>query len=123
MRYIFRLMGSGPPAGKQTIGLLNRRHIEVGQIHNIGRESNNLEEVESGIVHSPQTVYTEYPDPRCEEWETKILPKLRKLRVPVLMRLTNKSRSVLIRTLAGGSRPRRSNQVLLASVLRKIGAL
>jgi len=42
----------GQPSGKQTIGLLSRRHIRVGQIHNIGRESNNLEEVESGIVHS-----------------------------------------------------------------------
>jgi hypothetical protein len=113
----------GQPSGKQSIGLLNRRHIRVSQIHNIGRESNNLEEVESGIVHSPQTVYTEYPDPRHEEWQTKVLPELRKFPVRVLMRLTNKSRAMLTETLSGTSRPRRRNQILLTSVLRKIGAL
>lgn len=113
----------GRPSGKQTIGLLRRRHIRVGQIIYIGRESNKLEEMESGLVHSAQSVYTEYPDPRRDEWETKILPMLRKLSVPVLVRLTNKSPSMLTRTMAGRSRPRARNQVLLKSVLRKIGAL
>src|SRR6185437_4188091 len=113
----------GRPSGRQTIGLLHRRHVRVSQIIYIGKESNKLEEIESGLVHSPQSVYTEYPDPRRDEWETKILPALRKLPVRVLMRFTNKSRSMLIRTLAGGSRPRRRNQVLLESVLRKIGML
>jgi hypothetical protein len=113
----------GKPSGKQTLGLLHRRHVRVGQIHNIGRESNNLEEVESGIAHSPQTVYTEYPNPRREEWESKILPLLRKLPIRALARFSGKSPSMLRRTVAGRSRPRGKNQVLLASVLRKIGAL
>ncbi len=30
--------------------------------------------MESGLVHSPQNVYTEYPDPPCDEWKTKIVP-------------------------------------------------
>src|SRR5437879_37655 len=91
----------GKPSGRQTIGLLQRRHIRVGQIIYIGKESNRLEEIESGTVHSAQSVYTEYPDPRREEWETKVLPALRKFPVLVLMRLSNKSRSMLRRTLAG----------------------
>src|SRR6266403_5351094 len=70
-----------------------------------------------------QTVYTEYPDPRREEWETKIVPALRKLPIRVLVRLTNKSPSTLTRTLAGRNRPRRRNQILLKSVLRRIGML
>jgi hypothetical protein len=28
-----------------------------------GKESNSLEEGESGLIHSAQNVYTEYPDP------------------------------------------------------------
>ena len=44
-----------------------RRHIRVEQIIYIGKESNNLEEVESGTIHSAQNVYTEYPDPRRGE--------------------------------------------------------
>jgi len=113
----------GKPSGRQTIGLLQRRHIRVGQIIYIGKESNKLEEIEAGIVHSAQSVYTEYPDPRREEWETKILPVLRKLPVKVLMRFTNMSRSMLTRTLASRSRPRRRNQILLTAALRKIGVL
>jgi hypothetical protein len=113
----------GEPSGKQTIGLLRRRHVRVGQIIYIGRESNKLEEMESGLIHSTQSVYTEYPDSRRDEWETKVLPALRRLPVRVLMRLTNKSHSMLRRTLAGRSRPRGRNQVVLKSALRKIGML
>lgn len=113
----------GKPSGKQTVGLLQRRHIRVGQVIYIGKESNRLEEIESGTIHSAQTVYTEYPDPRREEWQTKVLPALRKFPVRVLTRLTNKSRSMLTRTLAGRSRPRRRNQIVLTAALRKIGAL
>ena len=53
----------GNPCAKQTVGLLGRRHIRVDQIRYIGKESNSLEDVESGLVHAAQNVYTEYPDP------------------------------------------------------------
>jgi len=113
----------GTPSGKQTIGLLQRRHIRVGQIIYIGKESNRVEEAEAGTIHSAQAVYTEYPDPRRNEWETKVLPALRRFPIRVLVRLTNKSAAMLRRTLAGQSRPRARNRILLQSVLRRIGAL
>lgn len=113
----------GSPSGKQTIGLLQRRHIRVGKIIYIGKESNRVEEIEAGTIHSAQAVYTEYPDPRRDEWGTKILPALRRLPVRVLVRLTNKSASMIKRTLAGRSRPRRGNQIVLKAALHKIGAL
>ena len=97
-----------------------RRHIRVGQIIYIGKESNKLEEIESGIIHSAQSVYTEYPDPRRDEWETKILPVLRQLPTRALARFSGKSQSMLRRTLAGRSRPRERNQILLNSLLRKV---
>jgi len=55
---------------KQTVGLLLRRHIKIDQIKYIGKESNNLEEVEAGLEHSKQNIYTEYPDPRTRADET-----------------------------------------------------
>jgi hypothetical protein len=58
----------GNACGKQTVGLLQRRHIEIAQIKYIGKESNSLEEVDAGLVHSAQNVYTEYVDPRRDEW-------------------------------------------------------
>ena len=42
-----------------TIGLLQRRHVRIEQIKPIGKESNSLEEVESSLIHSEQSVYTE----------------------------------------------------------------
>ncbi len=113
----------GSPSGRQTLGLLQRRHIRVGKIIYIGKESNRVEEIEAGTIHSAQAVYTEYPDPRRDEWETKILPALRRFPVRVLVRLTNRSPSMLRRTLEGKSLPHPRYRVQLQSVLRKVGAL
>jgi hypothetical protein len=67
----------GNPCTKQSIGLLQRRHVRVELVKYIGKESNSLEDAESGLVHSAQSVYTEYSDPRRDEWQTKILPALK----------------------------------------------
>ena len=68
---------AGQPCGKQTVGLLQRRHIRIDQIKYIGKESNSLEEVETGLIHSAENVYTEYLYRRRDEWQTKILPALK----------------------------------------------
>jgi hypothetical protein len=113
----------GKPSGKRTVGLLRRRHVRVEQIIYIGKESNRLEEIEAGVIHSPESVYTEYPDPRRDEWQTKILPSLKTIPVGVLMRLSGRSRSMLVKALAGRSRPRRRNQELLKSILQRLGVV
>jgi hypothetical protein len=56
-------------------------------------------EIEAGVVHSPESVYTEYPDPRREEWQTKILPVLKKIPISILKRISGRSRSMLQRTI------------------------
>jgi hypothetical protein len=109
----------GKPSGKQTFGLLRRRHVRVERIIYIGKESNRLEEIEAGVIHSPESVYTEYPDPRRDEW-CRILPILNKIPMADLMRFSGRSRSMLVRTLAGQSRPRRRNQEILKSMLRRL---
>lgn len=111
----------GKPSGKQSVGLLQRRHIQVAQIIYIGRESNRLEETEAGLIHSAESVYTEYPDPRRAEWETKILPVLNKIPIAILKEFSGKSPSMLRRTIAGKSKPRRKNQDALRSALRRLG--
>ena len=68
---------NGNPCSKQTVGLLERRHIRIEQIKYIGKESNTLEEVAAGLHHWEQNVYTEYPDPRRDEWQTKTLPVIK----------------------------------------------
>ena len=107
---------------KQTVGLLLRRHIKIDQIKYIGKESNNLEEVEVGLEHSEQNIYTEYPDPRRDEWETKIRPALQAAQLADLERLCKGkiSRRALIDLRAGRSRPQKKNKKRLVTVLRKL---
>ena len=64
----------GNVCDKETIGLLQRRHIQIGYVKGIGKETNNLDDVEAGVLHSEDKVYTDYTDPRHDEWETIIRP-------------------------------------------------
>ncbi len=114
---------SGKPCAKQTIGLLQRRHVQIDEIIPIGKESNSLEEVEAGLSHSAENVYTVYPDPRRDEWQTKILPALRKIPVPVLRKMSGLSPTTIKDTLAGRSRPYPKNRERLASIVRKLGVI
>lgn len=97
---------SGRTCGKQTVGLLQRRHIRVDMIRYIGKESNSLEAVEAGMERLPENVYTEYPDKRRDEWETTIRPALRKVPIRILIETTGMSRSSIMELRAGRSRPR-----------------
>jgi hypothetical protein len=106
---------------KQTIGLLQRRHIQIRRVTFIGKESNNLEEVQSGLIHSPQNVYTEYPDPKRDEWETKIRPAMKKVFLSVLEDETQLCRSTLIELRAGRSRPHPKNETIIRGGAKEVG--
>jgi hypothetical protein len=114
---------SGEACGKQTIGLLKRRHVQVDYVKYIGKESNSLEDVDAGLVHSAQNVYTEYPDPKRDEWQMKIIPELREILLSRLVKMSGLSRRTLIDIRAGRSRPHRKNQELLAAIARRLGAV
>ncbi|HKV77605.1 MAG TPA: hypothetical protein VJP02_05680 [Candidatus Sulfotelmatobacter sp.] len=113
---------NGKTCSRQTVGLLYRRHISVDQLKYIGKESNSLEDVESGLIHDFRNIYTEYPDARRDEWQTKILPALDNLRLTDLVRHCKDkiSRRALIDIRAGRSRPHRKNRELLASIVSRL---
>jgi hypothetical protein len=93
---------SGAPCDKQTVGLLQRRHVTIEWPPRfIGKESNKLEKVEEGSVPDASDAYTEYPDSRRDEWETEILPIIRAVSVPRLMVLSNLTRRTIQRIRAG----------------------
>jgi len=81
--------------------------------------------VQSAFLHSAQEVYTEYPDPRRDEWATKILPALKKAPLEQVVKMCNGelSRRMIIDTRAGRSVPHPSNQKALAEMLRKLGLI
>ena len=112
----------GSPCTRQTIGLLKRRCVKIDQIKCIGKESNSIENVESGQEHSGKNVYTDYVDPKRDEWATKIWPTLKKVSLKFLVQECRGklSRRALIDLRAGRSRAHRKNQILLKAVLRTI---
>lgn len=109
---------SGSPCSKQTIGLLCRRHVAVESITYIGKESNRLEEVAEQSLLDASVVYTEYPDPRRDEWLSEILPKLKIMKLRDLIKLSGMSRAQLQR-IRSGRRPHRRNQEGLKNIAIK----
>ena len=113
----------GNTCERQTVGLLQRRHVQIDRIKYIGKESNALEDVEAGLVHSTASVYTEYCDPNRDEWATKILPALKKPELSILEKATPFSRRTLSDWRARRSRPHRKNWGRIAEVLRNLGLI
>jgi hypothetical protein len=109
----------GAPSVKQTVGPMRRRHVFIDGIRCIGKESNHLEDVDAGLIHSEHSVYTEYPDPARDEWTMVILPGLKELPLEVLIAKSGLSRRALLDIRAGRSRPHRKNQERLLAVLRE----
>jgi hypothetical protein len=110
----------GNACDKQTIGLLQRRHVQIDLIKYIGKESNRLEDVDARLVHAEQAVYTEYPDSRRDEWQVKLVPALKRITITELVKQTGMSRSALFEILAGRSRPHRNNRERLAAIIRNL---
>jgi len=112
----------GQPCGKQTLGLLQRRHVRIGELTNIGKESNSLEEVQAGLIHDEHNVYTAYEDPRRTDWQTKVLKAVKEMRLAEVVKACRGrlSRRGLIDIRAGRSTPHRRNRELLASIVRAI---
>ena len=109
---------SGAPCDKQTVGLLQRRHVTIEWPPRfIGKESNKLEEVEEGSVPDAGDVYTEYPDPRRDEWATKLLPKLKVTSIRELMEKSGLSERAL-QMIRAGRRPSPRNRLVLARVVK-----
>jgi len=117
--------GSGNPCERQTTGLLQRRHVKIDLIKCIGKESNSLETVDEGMIHSEQSVYTEYADPRRTEWIVKIQPALKKAKLEVLVEACGKRlcRREIIELRASRKKPHRRTQQLLESILKRLGFL
>jgi hypothetical protein len=93
---------SSAPCDKQTVGLLQRRHVTIERpARFIGKESNKLEEIEEGSVPDAGDVYTESPDPRRDKWVMRILSVLRGALVSAIINATVMSPRAVQRVRAG----------------------
>jgi hypothetical protein len=103
----------GAVCGRQTVGLLQRRLVARGTLTYVGKESNKLEEVEAGLIHDPEEVYTEYADPREDPWRTIVLPVLKQMPRRALMEATGLSRSQVTAIRNGHAMPRLHHRAVL----------
>jgi hypothetical protein len=85
----------------------------------IGKESNSLEEVDAGLIHEEQGVYTEYPDPARDEWRLKVWPAVKTLPLSLLVKESGLSERAL-QKIRAGRRPHPRNQDLLTALVRKL---
>ncbi|MGA8534268.1 MAG: hypothetical protein WB615_09200 [Candidatus Tumulicola sp.] len=95
---------SGAPCSKQSRGLLSRRHVLIDGLDYIGKESNRFEEVAEQSA-DPATAYTEYVDPRRDEWATKILPKIKAMPLREACTGTGSSRAQMQRYRNKSAKP------------------
>ena len=101
-----RLGPDGKQCRRDTVGLLSPRHIDAFHIEQLGKEANRLEEVEAGLVHDQDEVYTVYRDQHRDPWKNLALPVLRAMPRPKLLQAGILKESALREVLAGRARPR-----------------
>jgi hypothetical protein len=110
------LAPDGSMCSGTTVGLLRRRPVTASRITHGGKESNRLEEVEAGLVHDPEEVYTEYEDLEHGPWQTLVLPVLKRIPVRRLQEQTGMSPSQLKAIRNGHALPHHSNREALLRV-------
>lgn len=111
---------TGKSCSRQTVGLLARRLVAVEAITYVGKESNRLEEVEEQSLTDASDVYTAYPDPRRDDWATKILPNLKAMPMRELTELSGMSRAAL-KAIRAGRRRHERNGTRLAQIVKSAG--
>jgi hypothetical protein len=88
-----------------TVGLLHHRPVTAESVRHVGKESNKLEEVEAGLVHDPDEVYTEYVDVRRDPaWEA-VVAVLKRVPCSRLMKETELARSTIKALRNGHTQP------------------
>lgn len=107
---------TGDACSRQTQGMLSRRHIRIEGLRYIGKESNRLEEVDAGTIHSVEQTYTNYEDPSRDDWTTKILPVIKSMPMAQLQKASGLSRSAL-QAIRAGRRPHRANMERLMALV------
>jgi hypothetical protein len=107
------LAPDGAVCSGTTVGLLRRRPVTAAYVTHVGKESNRLEEVNTGLVHDPEEVYTAYEDPQHEPWQTVVVPVLRRMPRAVLAEQVGLSERTIAAVRNGHALPRAVHQEAL----------
>jgi hypothetical protein len=114
---------TGAPSGRQTVGLHFPRHVVIEQVRYIGKEANELEDVDAGLVHSADEVFTEYVDARRDFWQTVGRPAARRASIDELQRETGLPRQTIVDARLNRRKLRKKTQARIYAALRRLGYL
>jgi hypothetical protein len=104
----------GQPAGKQTVGLLQRRPVTpLGPPALIGKEANKLEAVSVGLVETEAQVLNRYPEPERSVWSELVRPVLADIPIMELCRAVGGSKRRVSDVVKGRALPRASHRLAL----------
>jgi hypothetical protein len=95
----------GAPCRRDTVGLLQPRHIDAFHVEQIGKEINHLEQTQAGIPQDTADAYTQYTDPKRDPWTKLTLPVLNLIPRDELAATGPLRNSALRDVLAGHARP------------------
>jgi len=99
-----------------TVGLLGPRHIDAFHVEQLGKEANRLEEVQAGLVHQADEVYTRYQDQRRDPFPRLAIPVLKSMPRSELLRAGILEDSELREVLAGRVRPHAASRARLMNL-------
>jgi hypothetical protein len=109
----------GPSGGLchgETRGLLGRREVDAFRIVYVGKESNRLEEAQSGLLHNEDEAVTHYDDPGHNDFKEYVLPVLKVMTLEQLREASGIGVSALKDIRAGRARPRPRNRAALTAI-------
>lgn len=91
------------------------RPVNVATITYIGKESNQLEDAQAGLVSDLDEILSEYPDTRRDPFDRLVRPVLHELPVKPTAVAAGVSERTIKGVRAGTTRPRRSTRERLIS--------
>jgi hypothetical protein len=106
----------GQPCGQETRGLLGRRHVRLRTVTHVGKESNSLEDAQTGLVQDLDETLNEYDDFYTTVFASSVIPILKDLGVRETARRTKLSVGAVSAVLSGSSRPRDKNASIYLAV-------
>ena len=110
------LAPDGQPCSQATVGVLQRRPVEVLQVVYVGKESNRLEEVQHGLIEDEDEVMNEYPDPSNDPFSRFVVPVLRTMALSPLVEESGLNLSTIKRIRAGKQWPHAKNRQSLREI-------
>src|SRR5205823_5449399 len=107
---------SGAVCQTGSVGLLQRRPVRATLPLYIGKESNNLEERQAGLVHILDESLSTYRDPKRDEWEAMVVPALRAFSAAEIASRSGLHRRTVERHLSGRAVPHARHRAVLIAV-------